>query len=43
MRKEECLRIFRVAQRDVAVGVDEMMVVKNVVCCYEIFEGRRVF
>ncbi len=37
MRKEERLRVVGVAQGDVAVGVHDVMVVQDVVRCYEIF------
>ena len=40
MRKEERVRVVRVAQGDVAVGVHDLMVVEDVVCGDEVFEGR---
>lgn len=39
VREEERVGVVGVAQGDVAVGVDDAVVVEDVVCCYEIFEG----
>lgn len=37
------MRIFGIAHGDVAISVHDLMVVEDVVCCYEIFNGGRVF
>ena len=37
MGEEECVRVIRVAEGDVAVGVYNAVVVEDVVGCYEIF------
>ena len=44
MGHEEGVRVVGVAHGDVAVGVDDMVVVEDVVCCYKLFQqGGRVF
>ena len=44
MGHEEGVRVIGVAHGDVAVGVDDVVVVEDVVCCYEIFQrGGSVF